>query len=47
MDDRRDQDRRWFLAALALFVLWVATLGAMAAFSGSRPASRTGSPDLR
>jgi hypothetical protein len=33
-----DQDRRRFYAALGLFLLWVAALGAMAALSGRRPA---------
>lgn len=30
-------DRRRFRAALGLFLLWVAALGAMAVFSGRRP----------
>jgi hypothetical protein len=32
--------RRWFVAALALFLAWVAVLGALAFLSGRRPASR-------
>lgn len=29
--------RRWFVAALALFLAWVAVLGALAMLSGRRP----------
>lgn len=45
MDEDKDrsmgtaQDRRRFLAALGLFLSWVAALAAMAVFSGRRPAS--------
>lgn len=34
----RDADRRKFLAALGLFLLWVSALGAMAVLSGRPPA---------
>lgn len=41
MDDRREtvtrSQRRRFYAALGLFVVWVAALGAMAVLSGRRP----------
>jgi hypothetical protein len=47
MEDRRTKDRRWFLAALALFFLWVAALSFMAALSASRPATRPNSPVIR
>jgi hypothetical protein len=49
MDERRDAnpaqrqpgtaaERRRFLAAIGLFLVWVAALGTMAAVSGRRPA---------
>jgi hypothetical protein len=47
MDDRGGHNRKWFLAALALFFLWVATLGTMAAFSGYKPAQRSGASENR
>jgi hypothetical protein len=41
MDERRKTtDRRRFAAALAVYLLWVAALGALAALSGRRPAPR-------
>ena len=36
--DATRAQRRRFLAALGLFLAWVAVLGTMAAFSGRRPA---------
>ena len=43
MEERRNtatgSDRRRFYAALGLFLIWVAALGAMAVLSGRRPAS--------
>jgi len=37
------KDRKRFLAALAAYLIWVAALGTLAVFSGSRPAPRASS----
>ena len=41
MDERREakvgKDRRRFIAALGLFLLWIVALGVMAISSGRRP----------
>jgi hypothetical protein len=47
MDNQRGHDRRWFLAALAFFFLWIAALGTMAVFSGNKPAERSAAPENR
>ena len=47
MEDQRGKERRWFLAAVALFAVWLATLGAMAAFSGTKPNTPADSPAIR
>ena len=36
-DSRRGSQRRRFKIALAVFAVWLATLGAMAIFSSTRP----------
>lgn len=40
-------ERRRFYAALALFLVWVAALGAMAALSGRRPAAHAAAVEGR
>jgi hypothetical protein len=41
MDDRqKSKERKRFVAALAVYLVWVAALGALAALSGHRPAPR-------
>ncbi len=51
MEDRqrpvKTSDRRRFQAALGLFLIWVAVLGAMAVFSGRRPAANQAAIDGR
>ena len=42
-----EQQRRRFLAALGLFLLWVAALGVMAYTTGRKPAARAPSAEGR
>jgi hypothetical protein len=39
-EPRKSRDRKRFVAALAVYLVWVAALGALAALSGHRPAPR-------
>lgn len=41
-DNAKARARRFFLAALALFLLWVAALVGLAIISGHRPMDRAG-----
>jgi hypothetical protein len=45
--DRSGQQRRWFLVALAVFLLWVIALGVMAVTTGRKPVARHSSPEGR
>lgn len=48
--DRRagtEQERKRFLAAVGLFLLWVAALGVMAFTTGRKPAARSSTVETR
>jgi hypothetical protein len=49
MDERRNtgKGRKRFVAALAVYLAWVAALGTLAALSGYRPASRPSATESR
>ena len=47
MDEQRSRQKRRFVAALLIYLAWVASLAALAVFSGHEPVPRPSAPEMR